>query len=97
MLTPISVEALIGLYLVLSFFFSALFVRFAGHCALSTTVRRHFYIFPIVPLVCVILLLVKAGWFILTFPLVLLRLLFEKLSGKRTFRRIKYYTYFFGR
>ncbi len=96
MLTPISVEALIGLYLVFSFFFSALFVRFAGQCTLSKTLRRHFYIFPVLPLVSIILLLAKSGWYVIMFPITALRLLFEKLSGKKTFRKVKYYKYFFG-
>ncbi|ATW02543.1 hypothetical protein [Sphingorhabdus sp. YGSMI21] len=97
MLSPISVETLIGIYLVLAFFFTALFVRFSGQSALARSVRRHFYVFPIIPLIAIFALLLKMAWYMFIYPVRLLRFLFEKLSGKKTLRKRKYYAFFSGR
>ncbi|VWX62023.1 hypothetical protein [Sphingorhabdus sp. 109] len=94
--SPVSVEVVIGLYLVLAFFFSALLVRFFGQSSLSKSIRRHFYIFPAIPLIAIVVLLLKMLWYLILYPTRLLRFLFEKLSGKKTFRKRKYHAFFFG-
>lgn len=94
--SPISLETLIGLYLVLAFFFSAFLVRFSGQSDLSKSVRRHFYVFPIIPLITIFALLLKVVWYMVLYPIRLLRFLIEKLSGKKTLRKRKYYAFFFG-
>ena len=74
-------------YAVTSFLLTAIFVRLNEQSRLAQKIRCHFYWFPIIPL---ILLSREFSRFVtrgLRALLDLLRYCFERLSGKKTYRR----------
>jgi hypothetical protein len=80
-------------YLILAFAGSAMFVRFAPHHALSRTLRRHLWLFPVAPPCLGVATLFSLAERMLTG----FGRLFEMLSGRRQYVRYPYTPYGDGR
>jgi len=81
-------------YLVLSFLFTALYVRFAAESKLTKFFRKNFYSFPFFPILFLVKMVGAIISPIFTVLPKLIRTIFEKISGKRTYRRgSNYYKY----
>ena len=84
---PAQTVLILGLYVVLTFVASALYVRFAARNKLSDFLRDHFYLFAFAPLIFVFAALIWAIELSFTAIGQSTRWTFEKASGKRTRRR----------
>lgn len=78
-------------YLVISFILTALYVRFAQSTRLATTTRKYFYLFPVIPILLMLNLLIQAARLLIGTTAQLVRRVFEKLSGKKPYRKRSVY------
>jgi len=77
---------LLMVYAVFSFLLSALYVRYTAD-KLAKFLRRHFYIFPFFPVTVPLLLVACTTSKISCLLFRFLRRSFERISGKKTYRR----------
>lgn len=87
----VHMAAWIVAYLILSFFLAALYVRKARRSKWTKFLRKYFYFFPALPIALPFLLF---SWLILSISRRIFsstRRIFEKLSGKKTYRRKSIY------
>lgn len=81
-------------YLLISFILSALYVRFADRSPMAKALRKHFYLFPFIPIFALMYLLIRAVTLMVGIPAKIIRRAFEMLSGKKTYKkRSAYYKY----
>ncbi|MEO9566223.1 hypothetical protein [Parasphingorhabdus sp.] len=78
-------------YLLSSFIFSALYVRFADQSPVAKTLRKHFYLFPFIPIFVFMYLLKHAMTLLIRIPGKMTRRAFEILSGKKTYKKSSAY------
>lgn len=78
-------------YLVISFILTALYVRFAQSTRLVTTTRKYLYLFPVIPILLLLDLLMRGARLLTGTAAQLVRRAFEKLSGKKTYRKRSVY------
>ena len=85
------------IYFVVSFVLTTQYVKHAKNTKLCLMIRKNFYFFPVIPLI----FLINAFRSITKWPIaktwLLMRVCFEKLSGKRTYIRKRISYYYYGR
>ncbi|CAO1650650.1 hypothetical protein NYA22BAC_00884 [Parasphingorhabdus sp. NYA22] len=79
--------AWVASYFILSLFITALYVRQAKRSKWTKFLRKHFYFFPIVPIIVPFMTISRLILAINGVVFRSMRWIFEKLSGKKTYRR----------
>lgn len=81
-------------YFIFSFVVAAIYVRFAPAQKLAKFLRKHFYLFLLFPLVAPFLMGLWIASATIRLVFRCLRCLFERISGRKTYRRrSRYYHY----
>ena len=74
-------------YLITSFLITTTIVRLLGNTPIAKFARRHIYSFPAIPIILFCQFVARICSPLVRTPPLLIRFLFEKLSGKKTLRR----------
>jgi hypothetical protein len=78
-------------YLILSLLVAALYVRRNGRGKWTKFLRKYFYLFPLFPIIVAIWVLLQVIAACCRMIFASARWIFEKLSGKKTYRRKSIY------